>query len=121
MEYKAIDTIYKGYKFRSRLEARWALFFDEMEIKYEYEKEGFDLGTVGWYLPDFWLPEFQIWVEIKPELDERKDYENARLKCRALQYATTYPVMLCKGQPKENWCEIFICDLINFFRWNSRR
>lgn len=29
MTIKAIDTIYKGYKFRSRLEARWAVFFDE--------------------------------------------------------------------------------------------
>ena len=25
---KAIETYYKGYRFRSRLEARWAVFFD---------------------------------------------------------------------------------------------
>ena len=25
---KAIPTEYKGYRFRSRLEARWAVFFD---------------------------------------------------------------------------------------------
>jgi hypothetical protein len=59
-----IDTVFDGHKFRSRLEARWAVFFKELGIKYEYEKEGFDLdGT--WYLPDFWLPKQECWVEIK--------------------------------------------------------
>jgi hypothetical protein len=63
---KAIETVYKGYRFRSRLEARWAVFFDALGVKWEYEKEGFDLGEAGWYLPDFWLPEFGVWAEIKP-------------------------------------------------------
>lgn len=53
---KAIETEYKGYRFRSRLEAKWALFFDKLGIAWEYEKEGYDLGEAGWYLPDFWLP-----------------------------------------------------------------
>ncbi len=53
MKIKAIETIYNGYRFRSRLEARWAVFFDALGIKYEYEKEGYDLGELGWYLPDF--------------------------------------------------------------------
>jgi hypothetical protein len=62
---KAIETRYKGYRFRSRLEARWAVFWDEMCIGYEYEKEGFDLGDLGYYLPDFWIPAQRAWVEIK--------------------------------------------------------
>jgi hypothetical protein len=37
MEIKPIETEYGGYKFRSRLEARWAVFFDTAKIKYEYE------------------------------------------------------------------------------------
>lgn len=71
---KAIETRYKGYRFRSRLEARWAVFFDELGIEWEYEKEGFDLGDAGWYLPDFWLPICPGWVEIKgshPTVDEQ--------------------------------------------------
>lgn len=50
-----IETHYNGYRFRSRLEARWAVFFDQLGIVYEYEPEGFDLGDAGWYLPDFWV------------------------------------------------------------------
>jgi hypothetical protein len=63
---KAIETVYNGYRFRSRLEARWAVFFDALGLKYEYEKEGYDLGEAGWYLPDFWLPSLDAWWEIKP-------------------------------------------------------
>lgn len=62
---KAIETVYNGYRFRSRLEARWAVFFDTLGIEYQYEPEGFDLGEAGWYLPDFWLPEQKCWIEIK--------------------------------------------------------
>lgn len=67
-EIKAIETIYKGYRFRSRLEVRWAVFFDAVGVPFEYEKEGFDLGESTWYLPDFWLPSLKLWVEIKSEL-----------------------------------------------------
>lgn len=64
-----IETIYKGYRFRSRLEARWAVFFDALGIVWEYEKEGYDLDGL-WYLPDFWLPELEYWVEVKGKLPE---------------------------------------------------
>jgi len=69
---KAIETKYKGYRFRSRLEARWAVFFDACGYKWEYEPEGFDLDG-SYYLPDFKIygedsnGDFNVfWVEIKP-------------------------------------------------------
>lgn len=101
----AIDTEYKGYRFRSRLEARWAVFFDALGLRWEYEKEGFELGKLGRYLPDFWLPDVHLrggaygkgtsdysenygggygpglWVEIKPTTPT--DTETA--KCEALR------------------------------------
>lgn len=61
---KPIETVYRGYRFRSRLEARWAVFFDTLGIKWEYEKEGYTINGVG-YLPDFWLPAQQCWFEVK--------------------------------------------------------
>ena len=73
MSIKAIETSYQGYRFRSRLEARWAVFLDTLGIRYEYEKEGFELEDVGRYLPDFWLPDLHVWLEIKggePTWDE---------------------------------------------------
>ena len=50
---QAIETEYNGYRFRSRLEARWAVFFDALGVRYEYEPEGFRLPGGDWYLPDF--------------------------------------------------------------------
>lgn len=64
MNIKAIETVYKKHRFRSRLEAKWAYFFDLLEIRWEYEKEGFELPS-GKYLPDFWLPDQRMWSEVK--------------------------------------------------------
>lgn len=50
---KAIETLYKGYRFRSRLEARWAVMFDTLGLRWFYEREGYELHGGKWYLPDF--------------------------------------------------------------------
>lgn len=62
---KAIETHYKGFRFRSRLEARHAVFLDALGLLWTYEAEGYDLGAAGFYLPDFWLPALGCWLEIK--------------------------------------------------------
>lgn len=92
---KAIETKHKGYRFRSRLEARWTVFFDALGIKWQYESEGFDLDEVGRYLPDFWLPQVHSWAEVKPETFT---YTELR-RCSALQKATGYDVVLLDGPP----------------------
>lgn len=61
----AIETQYRGYRFRSRLEARWAVFFDAMGIKWVYEPEGFNIDGL-YYLPDFLLPQISTYAEVKP-------------------------------------------------------
>ena len=65
MNIKAIETVYNGYRFRSRLEARWAVFFDAIGISYEYEPEGFELSDGTMYLPDFYLKQCKTWFEVK--------------------------------------------------------
>jgi hypothetical protein len=50
---KAIETHYAGVTFRSRLEARWAVFMDAVMINWEYEPERVQLPGGGTYLPDF--------------------------------------------------------------------
>jgi len=66
----AIETWYGGILFRSRLEAKWAAFFDALRWRWEYEP--FDLNG---YIPDFVLPDLatRFIVEVKPEVtDEAK-------------------------------------------------
>lgn len=88
---KAIETRYKDYRFRSRLEARWAVFFDALGIEWEYEKEGYDLDG-EWYLPDFWLPNIQggCWIEIKG----REHSESEAKKAILLAYGTGRAVLM---------------------------
>lgn len=62
----AIETHYAGCRFRSRLEARWAVFFDTLGIEWQYEPQGYLVGPQHTsYLPDFWLPGLERWVEVK--------------------------------------------------------
>jgi len=60
-----IPTTYQGYRFRSRLEARWAVFFDALGLQWRYEDQGYVVGGAP-YLPDFVLPQLRAFAEIKP-------------------------------------------------------
>jgi hypothetical protein len=83
---KAIETSYGGYRFRSRLEARWAVFFDECELEWDYEAQGYEMMTrIGKvrYLPDFWLDCGQ-WAEVKGFLN----IESAQRLCAIAETLT---------------------------------
>lgn len=103
---KPIETFYHGYRFRSRLEARWAVFFDACGIKYQYEPEGYWLPNGKLYLPDFYLPrlrsrlgEVGCYVEVKGEMTE-EDIEKISL------FATEYPILVLGNIPKEGDYEL---------------
>ena len=93
---KVIQTKYNGYKFRSRLEARWAVFFDALDIEWEYEKEGFHFEDGTNYLPDFWLPQVNMWAEVKGKEFTSKEFK----KAENLAKESGFPVLLLIGVPK---------------------
>lgn len=102
MALEAIPTKYKGYTFRSRLEARWAVFFDALGIKWEYEAEGYKLSDGAYYLPDFWLPTFDggMFAEVKPE---GGDFSKAEQLCKD----SGKEVWKCEGVPEVKVYEYF--------------
>lgn len=82
MAIKPIQTNYKGYFFRSRLEARWAVFFETLGVEWEYEPEGYDIGGL-YYLPDFrvkYLDGGIHWFEVKSDLERMTDEEKMKVK-----------------------------------------
>jgi hypothetical protein len=95
---KPIETKYKGYTFRSRTEARWAVFFDAVGMQWEYEKEGYDLGNGIYYLPDFWMPEINTWIEIKPKSKKYGDDKDSG-KPRLLSIKSVGKVVILYGAP----------------------
>lgn len=94
---KSIPTTYAGVNFRSRLEARWAAFFDLCGWKWDYEP--FDL--------DGWAPDFKIrteWcevlVEVKP-VDAReyvRTYAESHF-AKAFRYWEAYQILLLGVEP----------------------
>lgn len=65
MSNRGIPTLYANVRFRSRLEARWAVMFDLLKWPWVYEPTDLE-----WYIPDFVL-RFDaglIAVEVKPEM-----------------------------------------------------
>lgn len=77
---KAIPTKYNGYVFRSKLEAQWAVFFDALGIRYEYEPEGFEMSDGTRYLPDFYLPDMDggLFIEVKGPM-KKDDYHKIEM------------------------------------------
>jgi hypothetical protein len=121
---KAIETFYAGCRFRSRLEARWAVFLDELKIAWEYEPEGFNLGAVGRYLPDFFFPQVGMYGEVKPEGQNRRKVqvpEQAIQKARALAIATNCPVIFLDGMPRDTnyWAAFPWIDLPGEWGWED--
>lgn len=94
---RAIETSYKGCKFRSRVEARWAIFFDACGIKWDYEKDGYDLGENGLYLPDFWLPDAKTFAEVKGQEFTVREIN----LCRRLAVKSGHPVIMLAGTPEQ--------------------
>jgi len=130
MSIKPLETEYKGYMFRSRLEARWAVFFDECGFKWEYEPEGYDIDGIR-YLPDFRLHDVRtrgdkfhptdepFFVEVKGKMDEA-----SREKIWSL--ANYCPVYVVGEIPyaKDEWSytiavsDVFHDDML-FFSYNT--
>jgi hypothetical protein len=92
---RVVPTTAFGRRFRSTTEARWAVFLTEAGIAWEYEAETYDLGTLGWYLPDYWLPSPGWYLEVKPGRAKMLDADYD--KAKGLFMATERPVLVANG------------------------
>ena len=133
---RAIETSYMGCRFRSRLEARWAVFFDTLGWQWEYEKQGY---VVGCYEDDDtpWLPDFEIitpsgqhfYVEVKGDPDffaeggwlERFDFNGGPPGFPDCGWSNTYdkehkPLLLLGGIPRFNVenVEFFVPVIVHY-------
>jgi hypothetical protein len=106
---KALPSFYAGVKFRSRLEARWARYFDLIGVEWEYEPEGYELPS-GNYCPDFFCKfrssragSTSFFVEVKPDdIGQRMVQQKLMELCQM----TSEQVVCVVGNPvmKEYWC-----------------
>ena len=125
---KAIQTRYKGYHFRSRLEARWAVFFDTLGYKWEYEPEGFVLPTGAKYLPDFHIKgvdtsgePFDFWCEVKGDITALTETDNSKIDTFGYQLAAGGKSVLfvLVGAPEPKRYEVVARE--NHWIWSERK
>lgn len=91
---KPIETEAFGRLFRSRLEARCAVFLEAMGLRWEYEPEGFELPS-GRYLPDFKVYDSKLlsgfyWLECKGGIPTAREVQLARELSRATRAAVMF-------------------------------
>ena len=102
---------------RSRLEARWAMFLDALNVRYLYEPTAISTQH-GNYLPDFLLPDYEIWVEIKPcaptkaELDKIQTvaFQKKQLSLLVAGFPVKAEALDYKGSRQQCWgeCEFYV-------------
>lgn len=104
--WKCQETLYNSVLFKSKLEAETALFMDLAKIQYWYQPDVLHLpninGTESWkYKPDFYLPDLQLYLEIKPAYPLIEE----KMRCEALA-KRGFRAALMYGRPKQgDWHE----------------
>ena len=103
-------TEYKDIFFRSSWEVKVAKFMDEKDIIWEYEPETFRVAENLTYLPDFYLPEYGIYLEVKGYFRRPSQLEKFNL------FASNYIIMLIrKDQMKD------LNSIVRFINENSQK
>jgi len=91
---RAKPTKYCGVRFRSQLEAKYTTLFNMFDEPWTYESRFFKLPTAN-YLPDFFMPRLQIWIEVKGITPNAREVK----LCEELSFKDERPVALAFGWP----------------------
>jgi len=111
-------TTYGGTAFRSRTEARWAVFFDALGIEYEYETpaqlsgedpDSYTGATEYTAHPDFWLPRICMWAEVKSDRFDEEEVNRARI----LATQTFRACILLAGEPSCKQYRVVVSDYLD--------
>lgn len=89
-------TVFNGIRYRSRAEARWAVFFAALGVRAVYEPGKHHLPGGDVYVVDFWLPDAHTYAEVK---GAHGFTPAERGRCAALVRLTGRPCLLLAGAP----------------------
>jgi hypothetical protein len=77
-----IATMLDGHRFRSRNEARLAVFLGKLGVPYDFEGCAFSMRDGTRYTPDFYLIEQRTWIEFKPRYPHQSEIEKVAELCK---------------------------------------
>lgn len=89
---KPLPATHNGIRLRSWTEKRVCVALDAMGVRYAYEPEGFRLESGVCYRPDFLIPDWDVWLEVKREGWMNDNDEAAEIDRKAKE--------LCEGSGK---------------------
>ncbi len=89
---KPLPATHNGIRLRSWTEKRVCVALDAMGVRYAYEPEGFRLESGVCYRPDFLIPDWNVWLEVKREGWMNDSDEAAEIDRKAKE--------LCEGSGK---------------------
>jgi hypothetical protein len=104
--------LYRGHIYRQLLEARWACFFDALDLAYSYEVGGLELGCGHWIPSGFWLPEVGRHIEVRewpahgipedfwPEHPAWPTHEEEAVDEQAARLVVIYGPPIYRGRPE---------------------
>ena len=105
---EAKQTIYNGVCYRSRLEAKWAMMFDVVGIDFVYEYKQM-LTIEGLYLPDFYMHDLRLWVEVKPSINTGPLPEEISKLKSVCDYHNEFGFIVCGfPSPKDNGVRVIL-------------
>lgn len=105
---RPLTTYFDGYRFRSRTEAKYGVTLKSLGLRYEFERQGFALEP-GAFLPDFYLPDLPLWIEVKPF---EPDLHQKAL-CESLAAESGTPAVILCGQPAFDVDALYFTPLRN--------
>ncbi|MCB1658635.1 MAG: hypothetical protein KDI39_10430 [Pseudomonadales bacterium] len=105
-ENEVVSLEYNGHKFKNQLEASWAVFFDQMNLKYEREEEGYEIEGGVKYFSNFYLSDYKLHVNIVRDLEllSFKEFEKFDIFSRCDDKS----VLLICGTPTQE--EMYVLD-----------
>ena len=130
---KALPTTYRRVQFRSRLEARWAVFFDKLKLHWEYEPQGFKLDNRkdkhpdSCYCPDFLVRTPQgedMWIEIKPhnvKQNDKFDKFKKLIDCERVHLLSGQPEDVLKTRLVCPRCGDFNAELLTSYEFDDEQ
>lgn len=82
--------------FETPLEARWAVFLSALGAPFSYQAEQHQFRSQS-YRPDFWVPDWNSWIEVLPEKPQKLDV----FRALDLSRNSGKQVLLLIGEPAE--------------------
>lgn len=114
---EAIKIVYNGVNYRSKLEGKWAVYFDYLGVEYGYEVEDGFKTPVGVYCPDFFIYKTGWFIEVKAHPDLLTQTERDKIG----YFETHLPewangIITVFGNPENTYDDWFLHDVLGIER-----